>query len=202
MLKLYFFPASCSLAPHIALQESGLPYETLAVDLRAKTFSGGDFKKINPKGSVPALQLANGDVLTECAVILQYIADQAPKANLLPANGTWERYRSQEWLNYIATELHKGFSPLWNPATPEEYKVIAINNLEQRFDYLNSHLAKNNFVMGAEYTVVDAYLFTVVNWSRFKEISLSPWANLQTFMTRIQERPATLTVLKAEGLTT
>lgn len=200
MMKLYYFPGACSLAPHLALQESKLTFEAYAVDLNAKTYAGGDFKNINPKGSVPALQVDSGEVLTECAVILQYIADRAPTANLIAPAGTWERYRTQEWLNYIATELHKGFSPLWNPATPEDYKKIALKNLTARFEYVNAHLAHNDYVMGAQYSVADAYLFTVINWANFLKIDLAPWTHLQHYLARIQERPATLAALKAEGL--
>ena len=200
MLKLYYAPAACSLAPHILLEETKLPFELVKVDLRAKTFSGGDYYKINPKGSVPALQVNSGEILTETAIILQYVADQKPETNLIPRAGTWERYRCQEWLNFIASEIHKGFGPLWKPDTPAEYKPIALKNLTQKLNFVNAYLEKNNYLMGSSYTVADAYLFTVINWSHFLKIDLSPWPNLLSFMGRIKERPATLAALKAEGL--
>lgn len=200
MFKLYYSPGACSLAPHLVLEETKLPFELVRVDLRTKTYAGGDFKKINPKGSVPVLELDNQERLTEAAVILQYLSDQKPDAGLVPKWGTWERYRLQEWLNFIATELHKGFGPLWKPDTPAEYKTIALKNLAQRFDYVNVRLETNDYLMGTGYTVADAYLFTVSNWSHFLKIDLSPWPHLQHFMERVRERPATLRALKAEGL--
>lgn len=201
MFKLYYAPGACSLAPHLVLQELKLPFKLMPVDLRAKTYSGGDFKAINPKGSVPALQLDNGEVLTEAGVILQYVADQAPDANLIPRCGTWERYRVQEWLNFISTEVHKGFGPLWNPDTPEAYKQIAIQNLSQRFDHINAQLGKADYLMGPSYTVADAYLFTVANWSRFFKLDLSPWPHVQKFLERVKQRPATIAAFAAEKLT-
>ncbi|MDO8519449.1 MAG: glutathione transferase GstA [Deltaproteobacteria bacterium] len=200
MFKLYFSPGACSLAPHIVLREADLPFELVRVDLRAKTYPGGDYWKINPKGGVPALGLSNGEILTEDAVILQYLADQKPEMNLAPKAGTMERYRLQEWLNFIATELHKGFGPLWKPNTPEDFKPIVIANLSQRFDLVNHQLEKNDFLMGKSYTIADAYLFTVTRWHQPLKIDLSPWPALGRFMERIKARPATADAFKAEGL--
>lgn len=199
MLKLYYAPGACSLAPHLVLQETRIPFDLVRVDLRAKSYAGGDYTQINPKGTVPALQLDNSEVLTEAAVILQYIADQKPEAGLIPRCGTWERYRLQEWLNFIATELHKGFGPLWKPDTPADYKAIALKNLAQRFDYVNARLETTDYLMG-NYTVADAYLFTVSNWGHFLKMDLSPWPHLIHFLERVKQRPATLAAFTAEGL--
>src|SRR5262249_40227682 len=154
-------PAACSLAPHIVLEEAGLKYEDEKVDLKAHTTaSGTDFYSINPKGSVPALGLDDGSMLTEAAVMVQYIAGQKPEAKLLAPAGSMERVRTQEWLNFVSSELHKGFSPLFNPATPAEYRAIAIGNIEKKLDYLEAHFAKGGeYLMGA-FSVADAYLFT------------------------------------------
>lgn len=201
MFKLYYSPGACSLAPHLVLEEIKMPFELVRVDLRAKTYAGGDFKKINPKGAVPALELGNGEILTEAAVILQYLGDQKPECNLIPPSHTWPRYRCQEWLNFIATELHKGFGPLWKPNTPADYKSIVLENLAQRLNVMNIQLEKTPYLMGEGYTVADAYLFTVANWSYFLKIDLGPWPALQGFLERVKARPATLAALKAEGLT-
>lgn len=201
MFKLYYSPGACSLAPHLVLEEIKLPFELVRVDLRTKTHAGGDFNKINPKGSVPALELGNGEILTEAAVILQYLGDQKPESALIPPAHTWPRYRCQEWLNFIATELHKGFGPLWKPNTPADYKAIVLENLAQRLNAVNTQLEKTPYLMGEGYTVADAYLFTVANWSYFLKIDLGPWPALQGFLERVKARPATLAALKAEGLT-
>lgn len=200
MLKLYFSPGACSLAPHLILRELKIPFELVRVDLKAKTFPGGDYWKINPKGGVPALGMENGEVLTEDAVILQYLADQKPEAELVPKAGSWERYRCQEWLNYIATELHKGFGPLFKPNTPAEFKPIVLDNLSQRLNYLNGLLGKNDYMMGKNYSIADAYLFTVARWSQPLKIDLSPWPAVAKFMERIKLRPATAEAFQAEGL--
>ncbi len=197
-MKLYFSPGACSLAPHIILQESGLSFEAIPVNLRTKIYSGGDFRQINPKGSVPVLEIGNGKILTEAAVILQYVSDQKPDARLMPAIGTWERYQCQEWLNYISTELHKGFAPLWNPLTPDAYKEIALKNLSARFEFVNTHLTTNDFLMGSQFTVTDAYLFTVLNWANMLKIDLSPWTAIQKFMEIIKSRPATVAAIERE----
>lgn len=200
MLKLYFSPAACSLAPHIVLHECQIPFEPLRVNLKEKTYSGGDYRQVNSKGSVPAIQLENGQVLTEAAVIMQYVADLNPQAGMLPPVGSWERYRCLEWLNFIATELHKGFGPLWKPDTPADYKPVVLTNLTQRLDLVNAHLAHNDFLMGQTFTAADAYLFTVANWSHYLKIDLNPWPNVQKFMERVKARPATMAAMKTEGL--
>ena len=193
-MKLFFSPGACSLAPHIALQESGLKYQAEKVEMSTKSWSGGDYKQINPKGSVPCLQLDNGEVL------MQYIADQKPEAGLIPKAGSWERYRCQEWLNYIATEVHKGFAPLWAPTTPAEYKTTVIENLKKKFDFLSNHFKANQFLMGSHFTVADGYLLTVLNWTKPLKIDMSAYPNLLSFMERVQTRPAVAATLKAEGL--
>ncbi|MGE3066038.1 MAG: glutathione transferase GstA [Hyphomicrobiaceae bacterium] len=200
-MKLYFSPGACSLSPHIVLNEAGLAYETEKTDLKAKTFgNGSDYRKINPLGYVPALQLDDGTVLTEGPAIIQYIADKVPEKKLAPANGTIDRYKLQSWLNFISTELHKGFSPLFNAAMPEEAKKIALDRLLSRIGYLNEHLARNDYIMGASFSLPDAYAFTVLNWSRAMKIDLSPYPNVQAFMTRMSERPTVQAAMKQEGL--
>jgi glutathione S-transferase len=200
-MKLYYSPGACSLAPHIALREAGLRFDLVKVDLAAKkTESGADFLAVNPKGQVPTLDLGDGEVLTEVAVILQYVADQAPGAKLMPAAGSRERYRLAEWLNYIATEVHKGFGPLWKPNTPAEYKAIVKDNLARQFAYLDKALAGRDFIAGKSFSVADAYLFTILNWSRFHQIDLSKYANVKAFMDRIAAREQVRQALDAEGL--
>jgi len=200
-MKLYFFPGACSLSPHIALREAGLPFDLEQVDLKAKTTkSGADYRAINPKGSVPALGLDNGEVLTEAAVIVQYIADRKPEAKLLPAVGTMDRVRVQEWLNYIATEIHKGLGPLFNPNLPAEAKAIMKENLAARFDLLSKHLEKRSFLHGDVFTVADGYLFTVLGWTKWLEIDLGKWAVLAAYRERIANRPAVQAAMRVEGL--
>jgi glutathione S-transferase len=201
-MKLYYAPGACSLAPHIALRESGLPFELSLVDFQAgkKTRDGKDFLSINPKGAVPALQLDDGEVLTEAAVLLQYIADKADNRTLVPAAGSKERYRLQEWLNYIATEVHKGFGPLWKPNTPDAYKAIVKENLATQFKYLDKALAGRDYVTGVTFTIADAYLFTILNWTKFHKIDLAPYPAVQAFMQRVAARPKVKEALQAEGL--
>lgn len=200
-MKLFFGPASCSLASHIALHELGLKFEAERVDLKSKqTSSSGDFMKINPKGYVPALQLDNGEVLTEGAAILQYLGDLKPSQNLVPAAGTMERYRLQEWLNFIATEVHKGFSPLWRKDNPDIVKSMAEEKLFGRLNYLNDVLKGKDFAMGSNFTVVDAYLFTVLNWSNYLKIDLGRWPVLAAYCARVKSRPAVQAAMKAEGI--
>jgi glutathione S-transferase len=188
------------MAPHIVLQESGLKYETEPVNLREhKTKSGADFYKVNPKGSVPTLQLDNGEILTEGAVIMQYIADQKPEKNLVPKFGTLERYRCQEWLNYLASELHKTFSPLFRDTTPAEYKEITKQNLGKKFDYLSEKLKGHDFLMGKQFTVADAYLFTLLGWTKGLKMDLSKWPVLMGYCERVQNRAAVQAVQKAEA---
>jgi glutathione S-transferase len=200
-MKLYFSPGTCSLSPHIALREAGLPVELVKVDLRAKTLSdGSDFRTVNPKGYVPAIQLPDGSLLTEGPAIVQYIADQAPQSGLAPAAGTIERYRLQETLNYISTELHKSFSPLFNPSAPEEWKAQVKTMLAARFDLLSTRLDGQSYLFGDQFTVADGYLFTVLNWTRLVGIDLSAWPVLTAFQKRVASRPAVQAALAAEGL--
>lgn len=200
-MKLYYSPGACSLSPHIALREAGLPVELVKVDLRAKkTEKGDDYAAINPKGSVPAVQMDDGSVLTEGAAIVQHIADQAPGKKLAPANGTKDRLRLQEWLNYIASEVHKGIGQLFNPAMPEDYKTTVKNNLAARqLPYLEKALAGRDYIMG-DFSVADAYLFTVLNWTKLHKIDLSAFPNITAYMTRMAARPAVQEAMKAEGL--
>ena len=200
-MKLYYSPGACSLSPHIVLREAGLSFDVEKVDLGSKkTESGKDFNTINPKGYVPALQLDDGSILTEGPAIVQYLADKAPQSKLAPANGTMERYRLQELLGFIGTELHKGFSPLFNPTYPEDAKKIIRDNLAKRFNYLNSFLEKGPFLTGEQFTVADAYLFTVLGWTAFVKIDLGQWPVLKAYHARVAGRPAVQEALKAEGL--
>jgi glutathione S-transferase len=200
-MKLYFKPGACSLSPHIVLEELGLPHEAVAVDLKTKKLAdGSDYLAINPKGYVPALQLDSGEVLTEGPAIVQYLADQKPEKKLAPANGTIERYRLQSWLTFIGTEVHKSFSPLFNAAMPEEAKAFARANLERRLGWVNQQLAGQDYLMGADFTVADAYLFTVASWARVVKLDISAFTNLTAYMARVAARPGVLAALKAEGL--
>jgi len=200
-MKLYYAPGACSLSPHIALREAGLPVELVKVDLRAKKTEGGDdYLAINPKGSVPAVRLDDGEVLTEAAVIVQRIADQAPGKKLAPANGTKERVRLQEWLNYIASEVHKGIGQLFNPAMPEDYKTAVKNGLAARqLPYLEKALTGRDYLLG-DFSAADGYLFTILNWTNIHKIDLSAFPNIQAFMKRVAARPAVQEAMKAEGL--
>jgi glutathione S-transferase len=200
-MKLFYNPAVCSLSPHIVLRETGLSFDIEKVDLGTKkTETGKDYNTINPKGYVPALVLDDGSILTEGPAIVQYIADKAPQAKLAPANGTIERYRLQEWLNFISTELHKNFSPLFNPAFPEDAKKILRENIAKRFNNLKSTLEKGPFLMGEQFTVADAYLFTVANWANFVKMDLAPYPWIQSYLARVSARPSVQAALKAEGL--
>jgi glutathione S-transferase len=200
-MKLYYTPGACSLAAHIVLHEIGASFEAETVDLGTKrTGSGEDFSEINPKGYVPALRLDDGEVFTEGAALLQYLADQAPEAGLAPPNGSIERYRLIEWLTFVSTEVHKGFGPLWNPSAPDATKEAARATLAKRFGYLDQHLAARAFLTGDRFTIADAYLFTVVNWVNFHAIDLSPYPNLQAFQERVAARPKVQQALRAEGL--
>lgn len=200
-MKLYVSPGACSLAPHIALIAAGLPFSVERVNLKTKTSaSGGDFRDINDKGSVPALQLDNGKVLTEAAVLLQYIADQAPAANLAPAAGTFERYQVMEWLNYIATEVHKRFTPIFTPGCTEEGRTAAWSALARPLDYLAGKLEGGEFLTGSQFTIADAYLFTVLNWAVFAKFSLDDWPALQAYQARVAAIPVVQEAMRAEGL--
>lgn len=200
-MKLYYSPGACSHAPHILLREAGLNFSLEKVDLGArKTESGADFTKINPNGYVPALQLDNGEVITEGPAIDQFIADQVPAKGLAPANGTPARYKMQSWLNFISTELHKQFGPLFAKTTPDDYKKVLIDKIKGRFDTINAHLAKNSFLMGDSFTAPDAYLYTVVGWAKYFDIGLDKWPALKSFMDRVAARPSAQAAAKAEGL--
>jgi glutathione S-transferase len=201
MLKLYYAPGACSLSPHIALHEAGLKFDVERVNLSTKkTASDGDFLAINPNGYVPVLGLGDGQVLSEGPAILQYIADQNPQAHLAPANGTPQRYRLQEWLNFISTEVHKGYSPLFSPTTPDDYKKVVIARLLTRYAYLDKALAGKQFLLGDQFSVADGYLFTVTNWSNMLKIDLSAYPNVTAFQARVAARPKVQDALKAEGL--
>ncbi|KLK91560.1 glutathione S-transferase [Microvirga vignae] len=200
-MKLYYTPGACSLAPHIVAREAGLPITLEKVDLsKHLTETGQNFRAINPKGYVPAIALKDGSLLTEAAAIIQYLADQQPDAGLAPAHGTTERYRLIEWLTFISSEVHKGFVPLWNPATPEAVKTAAKDRLASRFAYLDEILAKQPFLMGEAFTIADAYLFTVVNWTNFHAIDISSFEHLSAFQARVASRPKVQEALVAEGL--
>ncbi|MGH8853049.1 MAG: glutathione transferase GstA [Telluria sp.] len=200
-MKLYVSPGACSLAPHIALTAAGLPFSVERVSLKTKAIvGGGDFREINDKGSVPALQLADGKVLTEAAVILQYIADQAPDAGLAPAVGSFERYQVQEWLNYIATELHKRFTPIFTPGCTDEGRSAAWAALARPLGYLAGKLEGGEFLAGSKFNIADAYLFTVLNWVGFAKFSLADWPALQAYQARAAAIPAVQQALRAEGL--
>ncbi len=200
-MKLFYAPGACSLSPHIVFREAGIPVELQKVDLKAKKYDGGgDYTKINAKGYVPALQLDSGQVLTEGPAIVQYLADQKPAARLAPKLGSFERYQLQEWLNFIGTELHKGFSPLFKPNTPDEYKRIAKENLATRIDWLDKQLDGRDFLMGKNFSVADAYAFTILSWSKPLQIDLSKWPNVTAYLARVGARPRVQEALKAEGL--
>ena len=200
-MKLYYSPGACSQAPHIALLEAGLPFDAVRVDLKAKLLeSGEDYRAINPKGSVPALGLDDGEVLTENAAVLQYIGDLAPASGLLPPLGDFRRYRVIEWLNFVATELHKGFGPLWNPNAGEEAKEAARQLLAGKFDYVEKRLGSGPYLMGDQFTLPDAYLFVVLGWTRIHRIGLSRWPGLTAFVRDVSHRPAARAALQAEGL--
>ncbi|KPA93111.1 glutathione S-transferase [Pseudomonas asplenii] len=199
-MKLYYAPETCSLAPHIVLRELGLPFERVRVDNRSKlTEHGDDFRRINPKGYVAALQLDNGEVLTEGAAILQFLADLRPEAGLAPPHGSWQRVRLQEWLNFLGSEIHGTMGPLFNVTIPEEVKAIFRTRLFQRFDLLENTLAKQDYLLEGDFSVADAYLFTVMRWNRFFAIDLAPWPALVRFMTRIGERPNVKLALEVES---
>ena len=200
-MKLYLKPGACSLSPHIVLQELGLAHETEVVDLAKKvTASGANFLDINPKGYVPALTLDDGSLLTEGPAIVQYLADLHPEAKLAPPNGSLARYQLQSWLTYIGTELHKNFTPFFNPAASAEMKSQAGAMLQRRFALVESELASKSYLMGEDFTVADAYLFTVTSWAKFIKFDLSAFPPLQAFQTRVAARPAVQRALKAEGL--
>ena len=200
-MKLYYSPGACSLSPHIALRESGQPFELVKVDLGAKRLDGGaDYLRVNPKGQVPVLELDDGERLTEGPAIVQYIADRKPESGIAPKEGTLERVRVQEWLNFITSEIHKGFSPLFAPDTPEDYKPVARKRLAARFDWLSKELEGREYLVGNRFSVADGYLFTVLGWTPFVGMKLEDWPVLKAYRERIAARPAVREALKAEGL--
>jgi glutathione S-transferase len=200
-MKLYFSPGSCSLSPHIVLREAGLKFDLEQVNNQEKkTKSGVDYWSVNGKGQVPVLELDNGERLTEGAVIVQYLADQKPDAGLVPPAGTMQRVRVQEWLNFVASELHKVYAPIFRPTTPDAYKAISKENLAKRMEWLNKQLAGKQYLMGDKFTVADAYLFTVLRWSQRIQLDLAPWSNVTAFMDRVAARPKVQETMKAEGL--
>jgi glutathione S-transferase len=200
-MKLYYSPGACSLASHIALYATGLPFEIDRLIKTSKMTDGGeDFMKINPKGYVPAVKLDDGSILTECAVVLQYIADQKPDSALAPKAGTMERYRLQEWLTFISGEIHKSFSPMFIKDASEEVKNYARNMLGKRLAHPESHLANKPYLMGDHFTVADAYFFVVMNWSNIVGFDLAPFPRIKEYMARIAAHPAVQAAMKAEGL--
>jgi glutathione S-transferase len=200
-MKLYFSPGACSLSPRIVMLEAGIPFESQQVDVRTKTLvGGGDYRAITDKGYVPALQLDNGDVLTEGPAMVQYLADLNPEAQLAPAAGSFERVRLQEMLNYITSEIHKGLGILFDPGLNDDAKAHLRKKVGLRFDWLSKQLGQQDFVMGAKFGIADAYLFTVLNWCGWLGIDLSGWPVLAAYQARIAARPKVQEALRAEGL--
>ena len=198
-MKLYYSPGACSLSPHIALREAGIAFEPVLASTKShKLQDGTDYYSINPLGYVPLLELDDGTRLREGPAIVQYIADLAPSKNLAPAAGTLARYRLQEWLTFIGTEIHKTYSPFFNPAMPDEAKAIFKNRLESRYEWINRQLEAKDYLMGDHFTVADGYLFTVTNWAKAVNLDLSPYPNVQAWHARVGARPAVQEALKAE----
>ena len=200
-MKLYYSPGACSLSPHIVLHEAGLAYEPVLASTKTHQLADGtDFYSINPLGYVPVLELDDGTRLREGPAIVQYLADQAPQKNLAPAHGTLARYRLQEWLTFIGTEVHKGFGPLFSPDTPKDYKPVLLKRLQARLQWLDGELAGKPYLMGEHFSVADAYLFTVTNWAQYVGLDISQLKNLVAYRERIAARPAVQAAMKAEGL--
>jgi glutathione S-transferase len=200
-MKLYYAPGACSLSPHIALREAELSFELVKTDTKTKKLpDGGEYRSVNPKGYVPCLELDSGELLTEGPVIVQYIADQVPAKKLAPEAGSLQRYRLQEWLNYITSELHKGYSPLFFPTTPEDYKPIARDRLALRYELIEATLEKQPYLLSSGFSVADPYLFVVTNWAPRVQLNLDRFKALRAFQGRMRERPAVAAALKAEGL--
>ncbi len=200
-MKLYYSPGACSLSPHIVAREAGIELALEEVDTRTKrTVTGRDFLEINPKGYVPALELDNGEVLTEGPVIAQYLADLKPDTGLAPANGTSQRYRLQEVLGYINSEIHKSYSPLFNPAAPPDVREERKAYLRKRYALLDRKLAQQTWLFGDQFTVADAYLFTVTNWAKSVDLDLSEFEAMNAFQQHVAARPAVQAALQAEGL--
>ena len=200
-MKLYYSPGACSLSPHIALLEAGLPYDLVKVDLRAKKLENGDdYLKVNPKGQVPALGMDNGELLTEGPVIVQMIADKAAGKNLAPSRDSAERYKLQEWLNFITTELHKNFGPMFSPVLADDAKAFFKDRLMGKFKYLEGALAGRDYLMGKQFTVADGYLFTMLSWADRMKFDLSALPNLLAYKARVAARPKVQEALTKEGL--
>lgn len=200
-MKLFLSPGACSLGPHISLKEAGLAFDIVRVDLGThKTETGEDFYGINPKGYVPALQLDDGSILTENAAIAQYVADQAPDKKLAPPAGTMERYRLQEWIHFIATEIHKSFSPLFGPACTEETRQAQLAKIAGKLDFVEKSFGATKYLLGDQFTVADAYFFAVLNWSRMMGPDLKKWPTVEAYYERMLERPAVRAAMEAEGL--
>ncbi|QWG19021.1 glutathione transferase GstA [Bradyrhizobium sediminis] len=200
-MKLYYSPGACSLSPHIALLEAGLPYDLVKVDLRAKKLENGDdYLKINPKGQVPALALDNGDLVTEGPVIVQMIADKVSGKNLAPARDSAERYKLLEWLNYVGTELHKNFGPMFSPVLADDAKAFFKDRVMGKFKHLDGQLAGHDYLMGKQFTVADCYLFTMLSWADRMKFDLSGLPNLLAYKARVAARPAVQEALTKEGL--
>jgi glutathione S-transferase len=200
-MKLYYSPGACSLSPHIVACEAGLTLTLIRVDIKAGKFADGrDFTTINGKGYVPVLELDDGQRLTEGPAIVQYLADRKPESGLAPPAGSMERYRLHEWLNFITSEIHKQFSPLFNSATPDDWKKAGREALARRFDWISTQLSGRNYLLGERFTVADAYLFTVLNWSQWTGIDLTRWPVLQDYVARVAARPQVQEAMKAEGL--
>jgi glutathione S-transferase len=200
-MKLYFSPGACSLSPHIVLNEAGITADLVKVDTKThKLADGSDFYAINSKGYVPFLELDNGQRLSEGPAIVQYLADQRPASGLVPPAGTFERSQVQEWLNFVSTELHKQFGPFFAPTTPDAYKAILTQKIGGRFDWLSDQLKGKDYLMGPQFTVADAYLYTVLRWTQYVAIDLAKWPVLATYVARVAARPKVHEVLLAEGL--
>jgi glutathione S-transferase len=200
MLTLFYSPGACSQAPHIVLHEAGISHDAVRVDLRAKTTAdGGSYLDVNPKGSVPAIMLESGDVLTENAVILQYLGDRSGATDVLPPLGDFRRYRVLEWTNFITTELHKSFAPLFKPNAGDETKAFFRDIIADRLSYVDRAIGSGPFLAAEDFTIADAYLFVIVGWAD-KMIGLDRWPNLTAFRDRMMERPSVRNVLRFEGL--
>jgi glutathione S-transferase len=200
-MKLYYTPGACSLSPHIALLEAGLPYDLIKVDLRAKTLENGDdFLKVNPKGQVPVLALDSGELVTEGPVIIQMIADKVADKNLAPARDSTDRYKLQEWLNFITTELHKSFGPMFSPVLADEAKAFFKDRVMGKFKYVDGQLAGRDYLMGSQFSVADGYLFTMLSWADRMKFDLSDMPNLVAYKARVGARPKVQEALTKEGL--
>ena len=200
-MKLYYSPGACSLSPHIVACEAELPIELVKVDLQSKlTETGEDFRRLNPNGYVPVLILDDDNRLTEGPAIVQYLADLAPDNKLIPPAGTFERYQLQQWLNFISTEIHKSFSPLFNPVAPEAAKKLAIDTLMTRLETVAEHLSSHSFLLGENFSVADIYLFVTLSWGQYVNIDISRWPALARYADKISQRPAVQKAMKEEGL--